>query len=72
LALYGQGIDWWIYLDKAIVKEETKGGWNSDKGLLELIGNCLSNYAFKIGAYIGIVVWTKLGRGWMKIIEGQC
>jgi len=72
LALYGQRIDWWIYLHKAIVKEETKGGWNSDKGLLELLGNYLSYDAFEIGAYISIVVGTKLGRGWMEIIKGQC
>lgn len=58
-------IDWWIYLDKAIVEEETKGGWNSDKGLLELGGNYLSDDAFEIGAYISVVVWTKLGRGCM-------
>lgn len=47
------------------MEEETKGGWNSDKGLLELGGNYLSDDAFEIGAYISVVVWTKLGRGCM-------
>lgn len=47
------------------MKEETKGGRDGDKGLLELLGNGLSNDAFKIGACFSIVVWTELSRDWV-------
>lgn len=58
-------------LNKAIVEEEAKSGWNSDESLLKFFGNFRADNVFDIGTNVGVEILSKLGERWGREEEKE-